>query len=380
MSSVPFGRVEDQHLELLSAAAASDPARIARGVVAMLNAQPGEVWVGLGTETGRAVRIEAVPDASRGARRILDYLREVIEPRPTRDEVEVEAVETEGGEVLRIAVARGGHGPYAFAEREAREFLVRAGGLVRSLSRDELAAAFGSKATGGGPGPAERLRSRREAARRRREPALWVRFEPGAELDLDFRDPTLDDLLAEPEKSGNRRDGWHVIDPYRGPRLHADRIEAGDDQGVDARVERGGGVELRVALDRLRWKGAERELWPATLAEYPVSMSRLAERIWGAFGLADVPVLADLALIEARGMRLHPYPIGDPRGPSALKAWVESEDMLWTRPLEATFAELRANPDRLGIRLVLRVYESFGFRRAARLPHLRDERLVFPGR
>ena len=77
---VPLGRKEDFHLELKGRDALDDPEKIAREVVAFLNAEGGDVWVGLGEEAGRAVKVEPIPDPEREQRRLVDYLIETIEP------------------------------------------------------------------------------------------------------------------------------------------------------------------------------------------------------------------------------------------------------------------------------------------------------------
>ena len=56
------------------AEALKTPEIVARGVVAMLNADGGEVWVGLREENERAVVVESIQDREREARRLLDYL------------------------------------------------------------------------------------------------------------------------------------------------------------------------------------------------------------------------------------------------------------------------------------------------------------------
>jgi hypothetical protein len=224
------------------------------------------------------------------------------------------------------------------------------------------------------------LRGARRRALERGESALWARFEPERDLGLDLQADRLQVILTQPEASGNRPSGWSVIDPYRRPRLGLEGLEVDDGKGAFGLVESGGAVELRVALDRLRWKGAEGELWPPALAEFAVSTSRLAAAVWDPHLGDQGLVLADLALIRAQGRFLREGAPGLFFGGNEARALEGRDDLVWERPLQCPFRELRESPDRLGIRLVVRVYESFGFRRDELPEYLRGERLVFPGR
>lgn len=77
---IPLGQKEGPRLELKGADVLKDPEKIAREIVAMLNAEGGEVWVGLREEGNRAVAVEEIADPEGEQRRLLDFLGDVVEP------------------------------------------------------------------------------------------------------------------------------------------------------------------------------------------------------------------------------------------------------------------------------------------------------------
>ena len=99
---IPLGKKENLHQEFKGREALKRPDVIAREVVAMLNAQGGVVWVGLRAECDRAVQVEPVLRAERERRRLRDYLVDTIEPSPAGDEVAVDVVAADRGEILHI--------------------------------------------------------------------------------------------------------------------------------------------------------------------------------------------------------------------------------------------------------------------------------------
>jgi predicted HTH transcriptional regulator len=102
---IPLGQRESQRLEFKGADALKDPEKIAREVVAMLNAEGGEIWVGLREEEGRAVAVEAIPNAEAEGRRLLDYLVDTVEPPLRGNEVDVKPQNEGEGTVLRVVAA-----------------------------------------------------------------------------------------------------------------------------------------------------------------------------------------------------------------------------------------------------------------------------------
>ncbi|HEV7519128.1 MAG TPA: ATP-binding protein, partial [Thermoanaerobaculia bacterium] len=143
--SIPLGEKEDHRREFKSAEALKNPEIVARGVVALLIAEGGEVWVGLREESERAVAIEPIANPEREGRRLLDYLVDTIEPSPLGGEIGVEPVPSEDGFVLRVtARPQEGRKPYAFSKKGGWHFVVRIGARTRPMTREEIQRRFSS--------------------------------------------------------------------------------------------------------------------------------------------------------------------------------------------------------------------------------------------
>src|SRR5215207_2266512 len=210
-----LGRSEDQRLELKSSAAlGKDLSDVAREAVAMLNAGGGQVWIGVREKDGVAVDLEPFSsgEAAREVRRLRDHLIDTIEPSPG-DEVKVAAEPVQGGELIRIEVApKAERKPYAHVRQSARLYVTRIGDRLRPLSREEIANEFRGAALGG--------QEAREAYRRavdlmvadfkaalalvakHQATTYWLRFQPTAELELDFQSLRDSGLLTDPERAG----------------------------------------------------------------------------------------------------------------------------------------------------------------------------------
>jgi hypothetical protein len=57
---IPLGETESQKLEFKGKDALKHLPNVSRAVVAMLNTAGGDIWIGLGEEQGRAVRVDAI--------------------------------------------------------------------------------------------------------------------------------------------------------------------------------------------------------------------------------------------------------------------------------------------------------------------------------
>ncbi|HEX4960082.1 MAG TPA: ATP-binding protein [Thermoanaerobaculia bacterium] len=364
---IPLGKREDLHLEFKGADALKDPEKIAREVVAMLNADGGEVWVGVREEEGRAVLAEPIPDAEKESRRLHDFLVDVIEP-PLSEEISV-SVE---GRLLRLAAhPASGRKPYAFLKKGGRHYVIRTGDRIRPMTRDEIFA----RPTGGEAGferaEAAILAARNQVLAEGRQ-VLWLRFEPGPPVSLDVQAARLKGVLQDPRVSGNRPTGWHFSQFSSRPRIQQDALLATDDHRK-VEVRRDGGLVFNVLLAALFWKGEESEIWPPLLLEYVVSAFRMARVIYLDALRPRDPVVVDLVLAGARGWKLRTGWLPRPRV-------MQSDDLVLTQPLTFRFREIAEGPDRCGYRLIERVYEAFGIRREG-IPDLFDPesgRLVLP--
>ncbi len=383
---IPLGEKEGHRREFKSALALKDPEIIARGVVAMLNAEGGEVWVGLREEGERAVAIEPIPDPEREVRRLQDFLVDTVEPSLRGEEVRVASVSSEEGAILRVtARPQEGRKPYAFTKRGGWHFVIRVGGRTRPMTREEIQRGFSSAGAAEGQdleNAKARVLEKREALRGKRGPSLWVVLEPVADLDLELQDRSLEDLFEEPSLTHNRRTGLNFAASYsQRPRVRKDRLVVRDEEGEGRSVEitRRGGMALGGPLASLFWDVDDGELSPIGLLEYPVSAFRIAAEVYKGRLQPEERVVADLALFGIEGSKLRPCsPQSFWSSPRRHKVFAESKDLVVE--LEFSAEQIQQEPDRCGYRLVERVYEAFGYRRE-QVPEEFDQktgRLVLP--
>lgn len=388
----PLGEREGQRLELKSAAVLERPERIAREVVAMLNAEGGEVWVGVREEGGVAMEIEPIVEAEREKERLLDYLVDTLSPSPRGEEVRVQVVQVQGveeGGLLRLRVRpHEGRRPFALVRGGKWEFFTRVGSRLRPMERGELFAST----SGGEAGvrqAEEQINEEKKEKQAAGEPVLWLRVQPVPALDLDLQDSIFEELASNPVASANRLSGWTFADARQRPRLTAERIAWSRERVLDSsqgtreitRTEfrRDGGAEFEVALDALRRGG--QDLWPIILLEYPVSGLRLARQVYEEGLSTSSHVVADLALFAVGKRMLRP---GSPDQVTFLLdegvRLTEGEDAVSERPLVFTAREFLEETDRCGFRLLRRVYQAFGLREddIPRELDRRTGRLVLP--
>jgi predicted HTH transcriptional regulator len=112
MSRIPLGEAESQCLEFKAADALRSPESIAKSVVGLLNAQGGELWIGLREENERAVSLESVPDAEAACRSLRDHLIDTVEPAPSEREISIKPVTHDSGaRLVLLRATPGGRGP-----------------------------------------------------------------------------------------------------------------------------------------------------------------------------------------------------------------------------------------------------------------------------
>jgi hypothetical protein len=383
-SGVPIGKSEDQRLEFKGRDALRDKDRlsIAREVVAMLNADGGEIWIGVAEQGGRAVQVEPIPDAESEKRGLQDHLIDVIEPPLTHEEVQLEAV----GKVLWIRVTpRPKRGPYGLRGKGgATYFPVRIGDRLRPMTRDEQRAAFA-----GEPEEKDRLGqamqemlAERAKLQSRGDEWLSLRILPVPEISLEGRGDELRQMLQEPELTGNRPNGWSFANRYVQPETHGKgRITSRwppshfeSDQWWSMEIRPCGAIHYAAGLAHFSYhaaRGQQRpkdgspELWPLAISELPVSVMRLAARIYEGHLGKDGKVLADLCLFGLRGWKLRP---GSPRFLGHRVLWdfpeaaiFEGQDLVLPEPLVFEWQEVKETPDRCGYRLVAQIYREFGY-------------------
>ena len=364
---ISLGQSESSSLDFHGADALKQPFVLARAVVAMLNGEGGEVWVGIQEKEGRAVTLEAIPDAETARQFLREHLLDRIDPAPSARECDLELVEVAPGAILICIAVQPirSKQPYAARKEGGLFFFVRTGDRVHTLSRDEaLARAPRSRRQPDAIHEArERIGEERTALLRKKYPLFWLRILPVGKIALDLprRKKEIASLLRHPSQTGNRDTGWNFAVARGVPTLRNGRITHGTALGLRMSLDEAGGLEVRTPLDMLYWQGDSHAIWPVALIELTASMFRLARELYRPAGASDsLMVFGDLALFEAREWTLRPhsphslgYLTAPPRAPGT--------ELVWDRPLLFSLREVMEVPDRCAYRLVRRVYESFGY-------------------
>ena len=389
-----LGRREDQRLEFKSKAALEDPGGIARSVVGMLNAEGGEIWIGVEDHEDLATAVEPVADPERAKARLLDHLVDAVDPSPTPQELSVEVVPSganPGILVVKIEPSReeSGRRPYAFRKRGGWHFLRRIGARSHPMSRQEI---FGRAVQGRNDEIVTKgiraLEKERQVFRDSGGTGLWFGMAPARRLDLAPDDPLFEQIVLSPSRTGNRSAGWHFARASNRPRPTKDGMKAAvawehrsEIRGKNLSqvcVNETGMFRGSVALERLHRKGEEHEIWPITLLEYPVSAFRIARVLYRDHLQLDDAVVADLALFGVAGWKLREGTPDEFFLANDL-AQIEEPDLVW-ESVVFPFREIDEVPDRCGFRLVRRVYHAFGWRESD-MPQQYDRktgRLILP--
>ncbi len=365
---------EGQRLEYKAAAALQQKNRIARAVAAMLNAQGGEVWIGVRTEAEMPVEIEGVEDAAHARRSLEDALCDLLEP-PWSAALGTIAEVVHGAKTLLVVECREDvHGrPFAVVSREGREYVTRAGARVRRMSRDELTRAFSTAVNPPRDDEATQVIAefRGLVTDARRFPdRFWMLATPSERLPvpLPFDDATFREalraLLVDPARSGNRARGLTVPNPFLPVEMRAEAAEIRDaaDQRWFLRCDSPGSLRFHASLEVPAFNmplQQDRALWPYALCELPASFLRLLDTLYELAGVADeTPVLFDMGLTGAKGWTLGPYS-PDTLGYRTKARALDRDAIIWSDPLCFTRGELRQR-DAIAMRAVSRIYREWG--------------------
>jgi len=356
-----LGKKEDQRLEFKGAEALKEPEKIAREVVAMLNAEGGDVWVGLREEGGRAVAVEPVSDPGTEERRLLDFLVDTIEPPVSGGEVSVKSVDEGEGTVLRIVVSPNpARKPYAFLRKGGRHFVIRVGDRIRPMAREEIFFR-GPQVNREALERAEaKVLEERNSVLKAGAERFWLSMEPAALVSLDIQNPRYEEFLQDPRRTQNRPSGWNFSRFEYRPRILPGKLVTDPKELLEVEIRRDGGLVFSAPLKSLHWRGNPNQIWPPVLLEYVVSTFRIARSIYGEHLQPKDAVVTDLAISGLKGWELRPGMPG-----AWHRSWVafDADDFVLVQPLAFPFEEIEAAPDRCGYRLIERIYEAFGFRR-----------------
>lgn len=366
---IPLGKVEGQHLEFKSAAVLKDLDKVAREVVAMLNADGGEVWIGVREDDGRAMEIEPISDAESEKSRLVDFLVDTMDPSPTGDEMKIEVVplgddDDTAEKLLRIQLrSASARKPYGIVRGTSWTFPRRLGARLVPMTREEIREAMSRGVSEPEDVDAARkqLLDWREQERQRGVEGLWLGLITVPEMSLDPQSSLFDRLATDPKESGNRRSGCNfVFSGYRAA-VAADHVYWGDihlDEPGYARFELraevydDGRAKFFSSYGGLLGGLARRkdQIHHSALLELPTSAMRIMSRVYGAFRDRDFRVIADLALfhldVETFLPSLEPQQL----------------DVVFEKPLEFDQREIIEEPDGCAFRLIRRIYQAFGIR------------------
>lgn len=363
MSEIPLGKKENQKLEFKSKDVLDDLTTVGKGVVGMLNAVGGDLWIGIVEEGGIAVKIEPIEDIESAVRKVRDYLIDTIEPSPTEDEFTLGSVDNM---VIQVKLKeKRKRKPYAHLKGGGRFFVVRISDRLRPMARQELADHFKNVSEQDGE---EKIFYKEWERFFRDKPAgLCMLVKPLEQIDLDIQNEQIKKYLQDPTSTGNRPDGWDFTNPYLEIRHKQGRRFLGAvEKGHLVELQSNGIIEFFISIDRLLSED-HKLLDPFPLMEYPVSIFRLAKALYQDKSMEeDSQLMVNLALIEINGLALRPgspysiqYITSDKRiGPHVFQ---DGNDFNLLKPKKFPWKEVSENPDYCGLRLVEAVYEAFGF-------------------
>jgi hypothetical protein len=386
-----IGQREHQTLEFKAAGVLKDLRDVAREVVAFLNADGGDLWIGISESDGVATALDPIAAVQSHKTRVWDHLLSSIEPHIDPSGVLVVVVdERDGAGLLRIEVWRGPARPYAqLGKGGARHYYVRAGDRVRAMTHAEIFSSA-SKPRGSSETRADvRSRTLRGAF-----PGLWLAIVPKKSLSLHPSDELVSRLLSDPLATNNRRTGFTFVNRYA-------RLSLGSPFVLELEgkfrleVARSGHVEYAARPELFLRDSRPGGLDPLALAERVASVIRLAAVLYlnsdravppysdesramhteeqvrepqRALGLnkrppartANVSVVADLALVSMKGLQFNPAQPGTPEYYKEDHS-IQRDEVALAQPIVTSVGEIAADPDACAFRLLSALYRELGY-------------------
>jgi Divergent AAA domain. len=357
-SEIPLGKKEDQKLEFKSRDVLEELSAVGKGVVGMLNANGGVLWIGITDEDSQAVKVEPIEDIDSAIRKVRDHLIDAIEPPPTEDELKMESVD----KIIKITVKPNKkRKPYAQLKGGGRFFVVRVGDRLRPMARQEIADDFinsGEKESK----EKEKFRKEWEKLLQNKPSGLWMLVKPLTEIKIDIQNEQLKKLLHDATLTGNRPMGWRFTNPYAEIQLKQGRLILGEiEKGHLVELHDNGAIVFFTKIDRFHRVGPDNLFDPFPLMEFPVSICRLAKVLYQDKLENDAQLIINLALIGIKGWMLRP---GSPDSiwldEMGKHVFQDGDDFILSEPRKYTWEEVSDNPDYCGLRLVKSIYEAFG--------------------
>ena len=384
MTELPTGQTESQTLEFNLGAILGDPKKIAREIVAMLNASGGAIWIGVPEENGVALGPIPIPDADDRRLVLLDQLIDLIQPTPTHNELKIEPVPAEGGNVLKITVLepKRDRQPFAWTSRGLLGFSRRMDHRIDSLNLEEVRAMMQ-------PGGSDQSASVPNASRQwlasqlhdgGEHPRARIAFAPlNAQDDLnpvpgDARDSWESDVPVAPEHLKGGLGGWF----FTGTEFFTEPTHMGVRE-IHPPVERGrkltarsnGRVVSGVESIALLKPGPERKVenhlifHPYVVMRWIRASCYLAGRAMQVLRMDEKSsFVADLRIEDAQRAPWLSSSPGSTKwvwsGDELMQAKVGNEVQLLS-PFKGRIHRLIEDPEGAAVGLIERLYEALGF-------------------
>jgi hypothetical protein len=187
---------------------------------------------------------------------------------------------------------------------------------------------------------------------------------PDTDLDIRSFGDEEKALLTDPARTGNRSSGWNFIRELGYPQPFGKGLRL-KDAFEEMEIHFTGAIVFAATLSRLHWKGGENEIWPYALLEFPVSVMRLAAKLFELWGSEISEVLVDFAFVGLQGWTLWGGSPRDPSGRFRPPPPFEEYDLVPPKPFRFTKEEIINEPDRCGLRLITFIYRAFGYEESA---------------
>lgn len=375
---LPLVERETETLELQSRAVLAEPAKVARGVVAMLNTRGGRVWIGVEEAIGQN-QVQAIADAESERTRLQDSLLDLIEPSLLPDEVTVTVEGVEPGcRVLLVSVQpRPARGPFALlGRRGGRTFVRRFDNRTVAMTYDEIRLGFRSgTADAGEIRHLLRFQEERESLLHNRQARFSLLLEPDRPGQLILPKVIDDGLLTDPTRTGTPRSSYNYTaaaqcGPPRRESVRHGFLQMGD-EALGVRCEESGAVHFAADLRSFVMEGSGLVRTEALLG-YTISIFRLVcgllerDRLWRK--QSEGPFWASLLMTRLEGGILLPGILSKPLEMYDLERFRYRDQDLLIEPRPFSQEALRKRPDDCARGLLRRVYREFGHVRDGDIP------------
>ena len=369
-----IGKRETQTLEFKSAEVLKNPVTVAREVVAFLNAEGGDVWIGVKETDGVASAAEEISGVAAKCADLRNHLIDTIEPSPTNSEVDSEVVD----QTIRVRVTKGLRKPYALRKDRGRQYVLRIGDRIREMTREEIATEFRGSHSREETAEKEesitrdKVKQAIDEERKSKRARFWWQLVVPRPLGARFAESDkkfFEDLLTNPRTSGNRPNGWTMTSFHdRLPRQWRDRVEHTFGEGdfehqIKINID---GTMTFVApllrLNRVPWESDVREIFSFPLLELPVSAFRIASKVLDRYGvLGSGKVVCGAVLGGIGGVILRPGSPNEPSRPWKHPGKLDSDvDDLAVGPFTVGADEVTSKPDMAAYQLIWQLYGQFG--------------------